>query len=86
MHKILGGCSLGTGAAGAVLALSTRIEAMYVFWMFVSLFGGALDLGGNVLIVEIWEGDRRAAPAMNLLHFCWGAGSLLCRCLLNCSG
>eukprot|EP00039_Didymoeca_costata_P031440 m.34740 g.34740 ORF g.34740 m.34740 type:complete len:496 (-) comp8771_c0_seq2:22-1509(-) len=44
---------------------------------FMSLAGGALDLGTNVLLTIVWQEDRFAAPAMNMLHFAWGVGSML---------
>jgi hypothetical protein len=42
-----------------------------------STFGGAVDLGCNVLLVEIWTGNEAGPSAMNLLHFMWGVGSFL---------
>jgi fucose permease len=43
----------------------------------LSAAAGALDVGGNVLLVKIWKGHRWAAPAMNILHLMWGIGSFL---------
>jgi hypothetical protein len=47
---------------------------------------GALDVGGNILIVRVWEGDPRAGPAMNLLHLSWGLGAFLSPVLVRAVG
>jgi hypothetical protein len=54
-----------------------NIVALYVFVLMYSTFGGAVDLGCNVLLVEIWTGNEAGPSAMNLLHFMWGVGSFL---------
>eukprot|EP00041_Stephanoeca_diplocostata_P026781 m.727961 g.727961 ORF g.727961 m.727961 type:complete len:516 (-) comp23041_c0_seq2:1959-3506(-) len=59
-------CSGGSGGIGG----------LYVVMGLMSLFGGALDLGGNVCLVVVWRRDPWSAAMMNLLHFFWGVGSL----------
>jgi len=44
-------------------------------WLLVGLAGGALDVGGNTLIV--WVHGRGVGPYMNGLHFFFGVGSAL---------
>lgn len=44
-------------------------------WLLVGLAGGALDVGGNTLIV--WVHGRGVGPYMNGLHFFFGVGSFL---------
>jgi hypothetical protein len=53
------------------------LGSLYFLTFLFSVFGGALDLGANVMLVEVWSGDSGGAPAMNMLHFSWGVGSLL---------
>ena len=48
--------------------------------MFISFFrglaSGSLDTGGNVLLLNIWEG-RDSGPYMHALHFTFGIGAFL---------
>jgi FHS family Na+ dependent glucose MFS transporter 1 len=44
-------------------------------WLLVGLAGGALDVGGNTLMV--WVHGRAVGPYMNGLHFFFGVGSAL---------
>ena len=54
--------------------------------VLLAFCGGALDLGGNVLLVAVWRGHPWAASAMNLLHFTWGIGSFLSPILAEAVG
>lgn len=45
--------------------------------LMLSIFGGMVDLGCNVLLVDVWTGNEQGSAAMNLLHFMWGVGSFL---------
>ena len=38
---------------------------------------GCSDTGGNVLLVWLWEGDSMLTAAMQFLHACFGAGSVM---------
>ena len=53
------------------------------WYLFLALLlqgigGGAVDLGGNVLLTRLFAGDlEKLAPRMNLLHFGWGVGATI---------
>jgi MFS family permease len=62
----------------AVLALVPLVPALWlltVAWMLLGVSGGALDVGGNTLLV--WVHGRQVGPFMNALHFFFGVGSFL---------
>jgi len=65
------------GGFAAMCPLFPGLGSLYFLTFLFSVFGGALDLGANVMLVEVWSGDSGGAPAMNMLHFSWGVGSLL---------
>ena len=44
-------------------------------WILLGVSGGALDVGGNTLL--IWVHGRQVGPYMNALHFFFGVGSFL---------
>jgi MFS family permease len=54
---------------------SGGLPALICLTFLYSTAGGALDLGGNALLVIVWGTDSGAGAAMNLLHFAWGMGS-----------
>lgn len=70
-------------AAGLVLmalsiGLVPLIPSLWLLaaaWLLVGLAGGALDVGGNTLMV--WVHGRGVGPYMNGLHFFFGVGSAL---------
>jgi FHS family Na+ dependent glucose MFS transporter 1 len=69
-------------AALAVLALMLGIipvvpllPLLTVALLFLGMGGGALDVGGNTLLV--WVYGRQVGPFMNALHFFFGVGSFL---------
>ena len=54
----------------AMLALVPLVPALWMLaaaWLLVGVSGGALDVGGNTLIV--WVHGRKVGPFMNALHF-----------------
>jgi FHS family Na+ dependent glucose MFS transporter 1 len=62
----------------AMLALVPLVPALWMLaaaWLLVGVSGGALDVGGNTLIV--WVHGRKVGPFMNALHFFFGIGSFL---------
>jgi FHS family Na+ dependent glucose MFS transporter 1 len=62
----------------AMLALVPLAPALWMLaaaWLLLGVGGGALDVGGNTLIV--WVHGREVGPFMNALHFFFGAGSFL---------
>jgi len=44
-------------------------------WLLLGVAGGAVDVGGNTLMV--WVHGRQVGPFMNALHFFFGIGSFL---------
>jgi FHS family Na+ dependent glucose MFS transporter 1 len=62
----------------AMLALVPLAPALWMLaaaWLLLGVSGGALDVGGNTLIV--WVHGRGVGPFMNALHFFFGVGSFL---------
>jgi FHS family Na+ dependent glucose MFS transporter 1 len=62
----------------AMLALIPVIPTLWLLtiaWLFVGVASGALDVGGNTLLV--WLHGRQVGPYMNALHFFFGVGSFL---------
>ena len=62
-------------------------------WVLVALVGGmnfaagCVDCMGNVLLVKAWsDDDVHGAPAMNLLHAAWSAGSTVAPLLAKSIG
>jgi FHS family Na+ dependent glucose MFS transporter 1 len=70
-------------AAGLVLMvlsiglvpLVPSLWPLAALWLVVGVAGGALDVGGNTLMV--WVHGREVGPYMNGLHFFFGIGSAL---------
>jgi fucose permease len=62
----------------AMLALIPVLPALWLLaaaWLVLGVTGGALDVGGNTLMV--WLHGRQVGPFMNALHFFFGVGSFL---------
>jgi len=62
----------------AMLALVPLAPALWMLvaaWLLLGAGGGALDVGGNTLIV--WVHGRKVGPFMNALHLFFGVGSFL---------
>ena len=76
-HWMLGGCSIVFGVATAAVPFAPSLGALVVIVGVMFTAGGAVDVGGNVLIVHVWGMHKGAGSAMNLLHAAWGAGSSL---------
>lgn len=79
-HRLLAASAVVMGGFATLIPAKAgggEMWVLYVLMTLMSVGGGALDLGGNVLLVKVWEGDTWAAPAMNALHCCWGIGSLM---------
>ena len=77
------------GLANGALPYSPSLLVMYAasfvrfiirLIRFISFFrglaSGSLDTGGNVLLLNIWEG-RDSGPYMHALHFTFGIGAFL---------
>lgn len=62
----------------AMLVVIPLVPALWLLtaaWLVLGMTGGALDVGGNTLLV--WVHGRRVGPFMNGLHFFFGVGSFL---------
>ena len=62
----------------ALLALVPLLSSLWILaaaWLLLGIGGGALDVGGNTLIV--WVHGREVGPFMNAMHFFFGVGSFL---------
>lgn len=60
------------------LAVMPAIPVLWLLaaaWLLVGLSGGAIDVGGNTLLV--WIHGSRVGPYMNAMHFFFGVGSFL---------
>jgi len=74
-HRVMAGMLV---LMTVVLALVPAIPALWLLaaaWLLVGLAGGAVDVGGNTLIV--WVHGSRVGPYMNALHFFFGIGTFL---------
>jgi FHS family Na+ dependent glucose MFS transporter 1 len=58
-----------------LVPLVPSLPLLAVVWLAAGLAGGALDVGGNTLLV--WLHGRRVGPYMNAIHFFFGVGSFL---------
>jgi len=64
------------GLANGALPYSPSLLVMYAASFVRGLASGSLDTGGNVLLLNIWEG-RDSGPYMHALHFTFGIGAFL---------
>jgi FHS family Na+ dependent glucose MFS transporter 1 len=74
-HLVMGGM---LGLMILALALVPALPALWLLaaaWLLVGTAGGAIDVGGNTLLV--WVHGSRVGPYMNGLHFFFGVGSFL---------
>lgn len=76
-HAMLVACSLIMAACAALVPHAGSRLLTACIWTVQSTAGGAVDVGGNVLIVKVWGDDKGGAPAMNALHAAWSTGSFL---------
>jgi FHS family Na+ dependent glucose MFS transporter 1 len=58
-----------------VIPLAPVLWLLTAAWLVLGVTGGALDVGGNTLLV--WVHGRQVGPFMNGLHFFFGVGSFL---------
>lgn len=58
-----------------VIPLIPVLWLLAAAWLVLGVTGGALDVGGNTLLV--WVHGRQVGPFMNGLHFFFGVGSFL---------
>jgi FHS family Na+ dependent glucose MFS transporter 1 len=74
-HPVMGAAlALMAGTLGLAPLLASRWLLVAVI-LLLGLAEGALDVGGNTLLV--WIHRDRVGPLMNGLHFCFGLGAFL---------
>jgi MFS transporter, FHS family, Na+ dependent glucose transporter 1 len=74
-HRVMVVALLLMVAGLALMPLLPSLWLLVVAWLLVGFAGGALDVGGNTLIV--WLHGRGVGPYMNGLHFFFGVGSVI---------
>lgn len=75
---LLGGAALCMCACGAALPYSASLASLTLLVGGLNLAAGAVDVMGNVFIVDLWRtDDRRGATGMNLLHAAWSTGATM---------
>ncbi len=74
-HPVLVAMLVLMAVAAALVPLLPALWLLAAVWLLVGLAGGALDVGGNTLMV--WVHGREVGPYMNGLHFFFGVGSFL---------
>jgi len=72
-HRVMAVALVMMAAGLAFMPLLPSLWLLVAAWLVVGTAGGALDVGGNTLIV--WLHGRRVGPYMNGLHFFFGVGS-----------
>jgi FHS family Na+ dependent glucose MFS transporter 1 len=74
-HRVLVAGLLVTAAMLALIPLIPELWLLFVVLLVEGMATGALDIGGNTLLV--WVHRDRVGPFMNALHFFFGVGAVL---------
>ena len=74
-HSLMAGMLALMAGMMALIPLAPTLWVLAIAWFLQGISGGALDVGGNTLIV--WVHGRNVGPFMNALHFFFGIGSFL---------
>ncbi len=74
-HPVMGGSLLVMAALMGLAPLLTQLGALACAIFVLGVAEGALDVGGNTLLV--WMHQEKVGPFMNGLHFCFGVGAFL---------
>jgi FHS family Na+ dependent glucose MFS transporter 1 len=74
-HPVMAAMLYSLAVILGLVPLVPSLPLLAVAWLIAGLAGGALDVGGNTLLV--WLHGRRVGPYMNAIHFCFGVGSFL---------
>jgi FHS family Na+ dependent glucose MFS transporter 1 len=74
-HPLMVGMLFLMAAMLALIPLLPVLWLLAAAWLVLGMAGGALDVGGNTLIV--WVHGRQVGPFMNALHFFFGVGSFV---------
>jgi FHS family Na+ dependent glucose MFS transporter 1 len=79
-HWVLSGALLLMAAMLSLAPLAALLWLLTLIMLVLGLGEGALDVGGNTLLV--WLYRRDVAPFMNAMHFFFGAGAFLAPILI----
>jgi FHS family Na+ dependent glucose MFS transporter 1 len=74
-HPVMMTMLLLISAVMAGIPVVTTLAPLILLLLLLGMFEGALDVGGNTLIV--WVHGDKVAPFMNALHFFYGVGATL---------
>lgn len=74
-HPVMAGTMALMIVALAAIPAIPVLWLLAAAWLLVGMGGGAIDVGGNTLLV--WIHGSRVGPYMNALHFFFGVGSFL---------
>jgi FHS family Na+ dependent glucose MFS transporter 1 len=74
-HPVMVAMLVLMAAMLVVIPLLPVLWVLAAAWLVLGVTGGALDVGGNTLLV--WVHGRQVGPFMNGLHFFFGVGSFL---------
>ncbi|MGC9335092.1 MAG: MFS transporter [Anaerolineae bacterium] len=74
-HRVMAGALVLMVVGLALMPLLPSLWLLVAAWLIIGAAGGALDVGGNTLIV--WLHGRGVGPYMNGLHFFFGVGSFI---------
>lgn len=74
-HPLMVACLLVMALMLAATPLIPVLWLLFLVTLILGLAGGALDVGGNTLLV--WLHGREVGPLMNGLHFFFGLGAFL---------
>lgn len=80
-HRLYAAGLAGSGLALLVAAWVGAFPALMAAYLLVGATGGAIDVGGNTLLV--WQRQGNVGPFMNALHLCFGIGALITPLLVN---
>ena len=80
-HRLYAVGLAGSGLAVLASAYVSVFPALMVAFFVVGMTGGAIDVGGNTLMV--WQRPGNVGPFMNALHLGFGIGALMAPLLVN---
>ena len=80
-HRLYAAGLAGSGVALLVAGFLSAFAGLMAAFFVVGLAGGAIDVGGNTLMV--WQRKGNVGPFMNALHLCFGVGALAAPLLVN---
>jgi FHS family Na+ dependent glucose MFS transporter 1 len=74
-HQVMTGVLVLIGITIALVPVATSLWMLLLIVLILGLAKGALDVGGNTLI--LWVHNEKVDPFMNGLHACFGVGAFI---------